>query len=237
MPTDRLGLAQPRIFIHIGTHKTGSTSLQYFLDRERCRLRNLGVAYFRGCHIPANHVELHAASMRIDRPSPFKLDSQLTIDAEYIGSVKARLADFVQGAGNRVCLFSAEGLSYLRYVDEVEALKELFPPADISIFVYLRDRESYRRSHQGEFNRRVARGGKIDPSFADLGIGSWLLDYEARLEPFKAAFGEARVHVVDFDQARENDGSIIPSCLRLLGVEGQFLPSDWESIALNAAPP
>lgn len=225
----------PRVLLHIGTHKTGSTSLQFFLDRERDRLWHLGIAYFAGRHIRDNHVELHAAAMRPERPSPFKLDSGLTVDAPYIASVRGAVQAFVEAAGGRLCVFSAEGMSYLRHIDEVEALKSFFPGAEIDIVVYLRERESYRRSHQGQFDRRVAAGRQLDPSFADLGPGSWLLDYEARLQPFRAVFGETHVHIVDFDAARASEGSVIPSFLRLLGVAQHFTPGDWQSIALNTA--
>lgn len=235
MTTESPPVPRPRVVLHIGTHKTGSTSLQYFLDRERDKLWDCGIAYFQGRHIRDNHVELHAAAMRPDRPSPFKLDTGLVVDADYVASVRRALRDFVDAAGDRLCVFSAEGMSYLRYMDEVSTLKSFFPDADIDILVYLRERESYRRSHQSQFDRRVAAGRLIDPSFADLGPGSWLLDYEARLRPFKTVFGEAHVHVVDFDAARVSDGSVIPSCLRFLGVDHHFAPVDWRSIALNTA--
>ena len=73
----------------------------------------------------------------------------------------------------------------------------------------------------------------MDASFADLGPGSWLLDYRARLRPFRQAFGSENVTVMDYDVEVERDGQIIPSFLRILGMLDHFSPADWEPFVRN----
>ena len=222
-----------RAVIHIGTHKTGTTSIQHFLQAQDARLRANGVRPFRGRHSPTNHAELHTATIRGERPTPFKLDHDLLVDDAYRGAVARDVAGFLDAAEGDLCVFSAEGLSYLRHPDEMERLAAMFAGHAVTIVVYLREPEAYHRSHAAEFERRRQRGAPMDASFADLGPGSWLLDYRARLRPFRQAFGSENVTVMDYDVEVERDGQIIPSFLRILGMLDHFSPADWEPFVRN----
>ena len=48
---------RPVIIVHLGMHKTGTTSIQHFLARHRRRLREAGILYPRA----GTHGEQHAA--------------------------------------------------------------------------------------------------------------------------------------------------------------------------------
>ena len=64
-------MSNPRAIVHIGTHRTGTTSLQGFLGAaDRTLLRPQGFRYYSGIHQGAGHVELHMAAMREGRSSP-----------------------------------------------------------------------------------------------------------------------------------------------------------------------
>lgn len=221
-----------RCIVHIGFHKTGTTSIQHFLRTKREKLGGLGIHFFAGAHFDGNHVELHAATMRPDRTSTFRVKSGLTFGDEYYRRTADRIAGFVQKTGNETALFSAEGLSLLCHADETERLAGMLP-ADVSIVAYLRNREDYLRSHA----RQIARSGQAQAhdkaSHAYFGPDSWLVDYEYRLSAYRATFGAPNVHVVDYDEAVARDGSVIPSFLRLLGVSDVFAAKDWRDIRLN----
>ena len=58
-----------KIFLHIGTHKTGSTSIQNYLFEHEEQLRLDGIALYRGVYKKHNHIELYLGSMRYDRDS------------------------------------------------------------------------------------------------------------------------------------------------------------------------
>ena len=223
----------PRILLHIGTHKTGTTSIQRFLDQQRDRLAMLGVAFYRGRYLASNHVELHSATIRAERPTPFKLDRGLLVDDAYRSGVHADVSAFLDQCRVGRAVFSAEGLSYLRHPDELDRLRGLFQGRDVKIVVYLRDPEEYQRSHLAEFARRRIRGGIVTGDFSDLSPGSWLLDYRARLKPFRRTFGSENVHVVDYDVEVMRDGSVIPSFLRLLDIADAFAVEDWNGFGYN----
>ncbi len=84
-------IAEKRIVIHIGIHKTGSTSIQNFLWEHRAVLRELSVDFYFGAYNPRNHVELHAATMRADRSSPFKLARALQVDEAFRNRIRERV--------------------------------------------------------------------------------------------------------------------------------------------------
>lgn len=230
-------MTAPRILLHIGTHKTGSTSIQQFLHQRRDRLAAHGVAFYRGRYLPSNHVELHSAAIRTERPTPFKLDRDLHVDDAYRAGILAEVAAFLASCQAQHAVFSAEGLSYLRYPDELDRLQRLFSGYRVDILVYLRDVEDYRCSHLAEFARRRERGGRVTGDFADLSAGSWLLDYRTRLKPYRQTFGSEHVHVMDYDVEVARDGSVIPSFLRMLGIADGFAPADWSDFGYNRSAP
>lgn len=220
-----------RTIVHIGLHKTGSTSIQHFLGLHRDRLDNLGIAYFRGQYIVNNHVELHVAAMRPDRSSTFKEKRGHVPTDEYRENVRAKVSDFAAQNPDKTLLFSAEGLSLLRYPDEIEWLAETLPkPTEIVAVV--REVESYMASYAGNLALKGLEP-KDRGSFAYVGPDSWLRNIQDRLDAFRPFF--ERVATVDFDKARAEDASVIPAFLRHLGIEHCFERSDWEDVFLNVS--
>ena len=114
-----------KIFLHIGGHKTGSTSLQKYLHISRSALLNADFVFYRGIFYPENHVELYLHCMK-NRGLTF-VDILLPEARNYLNNynLKQEVSDFIHRNKNKNIIFSAEGLSYLRYADEVKALKEL----------------------------------------------------------------------------------------------------------------
>lgn len=221
--------------LHIGLHKTGTTSIQAFLQRNISVLQQHGLDFYQGMVFPDNHVELHAASMRPERQSGYKNRSGLNVDQHYINTVRKAVADFVGQSGCNRILFSSEGLSLLRFPDEMHMLKSLLPPGEVSIIAYLRNPVDYLRAYAAQLQKNDdTLPLTIDrESFAYCAADSWLADYGQRLAAFEAAFGKERVTVVDYGQQVAERKSVLPSFLGLLGLEDQFAAKDWESFFLN----
>jgi hypothetical protein len=222
-----------RFVVHAGTHKTGSKSIQAFLDEFRVKLLEHGVDFYSGLYSSRNHVELHAAAMRVDRPSPFKIRTGFVPDDAFRLRVQARIHDFVTASSCSLCAFSAEGISYLRHPDEMDRLRALFPPGDIRIVIYLRNREQFLKSYSAEMEKHRLASPVDRDSFAYLGADSWLLDYSERVERFRTAFDVANVTIIDYDAEVRRWGNVIPSFLRVLGVEACFSSRDWSRFFLN----
>jgi hypothetical protein len=229
---------QRRFIIHVGVHKTGSTSLQAFLGSSRERLFALGISFYRGIYIADNHVELHASAMRADRTSPIKMSGALpAVDETFRKNVRENLREFVSSSESSSYVLSAEGLSYLRYMDEMDRLKSLLPEGNIHIVVYLRNPANFLNSYREEMKKHRLPIHIDKDSFAYVEDDSWLLDFDERIGNFRAAFGSDNVTVLDYDREMHDAGNVIPSFLRVLGVETQFSPQDWSLFRLNSRAP
>jgi hypothetical protein len=209
-------MSRPRAIVHIGTHRTGTTSLQGFLGAaDRSLLRPQGFRYYSGIRQAAGHVELHMAAMRDGRSSP----ARRSFGSIARSTVTGRVQSFLALAGKDVSVFSGEGLSYLRHPDEIEALKEVFGGADVRIILYLREKQSFLRSYRAfleEYNLRT----RDDPrSFGYAEEDSWLLDYDALVEAYERGFGRRNVTVLKYEREIARHGGVVGSFLAAIGVQ------------------
>ncbi len=225
--------AEKRIVIHVGIHKTGSTSIQEFLRSHRIALHGLDVDFYLGAFNPRNHVELHAAAIRLERDCPFKLNKGLVVDESFRESVQARVRQYIAQSQSACMIFSAEGLSYLRYEDEMERLQAMIPEGHIDIVMYLRDSAGFLASYRSEMTKHRMPPTIERDSFAYTADDSWLVDFESRLASFRKAFGTQNVIALDYDHELRTAGSVIPSFLNVVGVGSHFRAQDWNGIFLN----
>lgn len=224
-----------RTVLHIGFHKTGTSSIQAFLGRNRAELLLEDYQFYRGDPAADNHVELHGAAMRPGRLSTFRHlhAGRLGFDDAYRAAVAGRLAAFAADARGRRLLFSAEGLSLLRHDDEVTWLRDQLP-GPVQIIAALRAPHAYRDSYIAELGRIAL---PLPPPAVDdfhyIAPDSWLWDYETRLAPWRRVFGAEAVKVLDYDAETARHGSMVPAFLEVLGVKDRFTPDTWEDIFLN----
>src|SRR5579859_8251733 len=188
-----------RFIVHIGIHKTGTTSIQMFLETFKDRLKASGIHFYSGLYTASNHVELHAAAMRANRMSPFKMDNHLVIDEAFRARVRDRISQSIAESSCRCHLFSAEGLSYLRFEDEMDRLKSMLPGGSIEIIVYLREPADFLASYRTQMHRHKLPDHIDRDSFAYVADDTWLVDFASRIANFKQAFGPQNVTVLDYD--------------------------------------
>ena len=213
-----------RVIVHAGFHKTGTTSIQLFLQRHRDRLRRAGIEFYAGRYIDNNHVELHAAAMRDDRMSTWKLASGFRSSAMF-PAIAEHIERAIESSPCDTVLFSAEGISYLRFDDEMARLHELVGNRPSTIIVYQRERSAWIES----FKSQIAMNNSFSvdkDAFNYVEPDSWLFDFNARTDAFRRTFG-LNTWVFDYDNAVQRDGSIIPSFLDIIGARAHFSAADW----------
>lgn len=54
------------IYLHIGTHKTGTTSIQNYLQDNIELLPASGIDFYQGFYIDNNHVEINLAALKMN---------------------------------------------------------------------------------------------------------------------------------------------------------------------------
>lgn len=208
------------LYLHIGTHKTGSTSLQRWLNQQRNWLQQQGKQYYRGLHFPNNHIECYLAAMRLNRES-FARQAIGQFEVNYYSEVKQRLAAFAAETPFLDKIISTEGLSLLRFEDELVLLKDLLSSfgSDIKIILYLRDKVRYLASYRAQLAKKPGRVPSSDYwSALYVEEDTWLTDYDALITAYATAFGRDNIIVIDYDAQMAEHGDIIPAFIKALGL-------------------
>ena len=130
----------PHVFIHVGNHKTGTTSFQRFIRRFRSDLVSQRYDIYTGIVSPNNHFELRLICLRKEPMALAKLRSRGILMS--LGrNVKARISKNLKETRCKKGILSAVGLSFIRSDAECEILKSLFPNCvNFTIFLILRDK-------------------------------------------------------------------------------------------------
>ena len=223
------------VLLHVGTHKTGTSSLQTFLRDENARsLASAGVCYPPGYLLPALHSDLPLLALRPDFQWPARLRFPETQRPSWQAAAAAHVRAQVTTATAATVVYSHEDLSYVRSDDELDRLHALLDGVAVRVVIVLREPEAFLRSYAAQLE---ATGFPLsdDPgSFAYVQRGSWLTDYDALVGAYQRHFGSDQVEVLDFDDAVAREGSIIPAFAHLLGLDRGSLPA-LDRYALNRA--
>jgi hypothetical protein len=216
-----------RAVVHIGTHKTGTTSLQRWADANRSELfAATGLRYYRG-RFARNHFEFATLAMRPDRNMPFRAKRFDWMLPTFQHDLRDHIARELDGDDD--VLISAEALSLLRHPDEVDRLCELLEPRTTEFIVTLRDPAAYLASYRREMTGQSFAPSPHPDSFAYTEDDSWLVDFDA----LRALYDGLKV--VPYEQALARWGSIIPAVMEAAGADPAELPS-WEGMWANDRP-
>jgi len=215
-----------RVLLHVGTHKTGSTSLQHFFrDQNDTLLAAVGASYPDGFLIPTMHSELPLLTIRPERLWPARIRFPETQGETWLAAAAQHVRTTVHSSPPDILVWSHEDLSYLRFDDQVQRLRDLLDPREVTVVAVLRDKNDFLRSY-GDQLEAMGFSPSDDPSsFAYVGPDSWLVDYDALLDGYRRCFGHDNVKALDYDEAVRTDGSVIPAFADLLGVARSSLPA------------
>jgi hypothetical protein len=212
------------LFLHIGTYKTGTTSLQRFVLDQSDELRRHGIALYRGQIRASNHIELHLAALRYDRDSFAKLghSQHVKFDVAYTQQIARRVQSFLNSVPEPCALFSSEGLSLLRYDDEIERLRTILDAhnREVRVVLYLRNKADFLRSYASQILKQEGRKPSHDKRSAlYVGSDTWLTDYDSLIAAYQRGFGAGNLTIIDYDAEMQRVGNVIPSFLKVLGVQ------------------
>lgn len=195
-----------RCIIHIGMHKTGSTSIQSSLQGfsdDRFLYANLG-------NIPNHSLAIH--SLFVAHPGRHRMHKASGRNAAamqaYLTGMRTDLERAIAAAQNRTLLISGEGISGLEPADLVK-LHDYFRARfdELVIVGYARPPAGFMASG---FQERV-KGGSTK-----LDLDQAYRDYETRFVKFDEIFGRERVHLWKFEPRTFPGGCVVRDlCNRL----------------------
>ncbi len=190
-----------KTIIHIGQHKTGTTSIQKFLQDNRVSLMR------NGLYVPSNiagynhpsHFVLNIYSLADKRYSPMKEKIIKQKGEAYLEKLKLVLENDIEriyeDASQNQCdkvLWSNEGLYLLNSLNEYAKLKSLFSKfsSEIEIVCCFREIESYRQSYIKQLTKNNGTLSDNPDSYRYLAPDSWLLDYSRKKELLSMIFDQ-----------------------------------------------
>jgi hypothetical protein len=214
-----------QVVLHVGTHKTGTTSLQQFLrDHADTLLAEAGIDYPPGLVIPTAHAELPLLAVRPERLWPARIRLPETQLPAWLAAAEAHVLDLLASARHDVVALSHEDLSYVRFDDELARLRELLGTLPVHVLVFLREERSFLASYRAQLAATGFEASADPTSFAYLEADSWLVDFEGLLDGYRRTFGAGNVEVFDYDAVLERDRSVIPTVAERLGIPRTSLP-------------
>lgn len=220
------------LFLHIGSHKTGTTALQRGLHHNRALLRTCGVTFV------AESTAAHLHSFLGPRPNaPFLPDGFQVLDADGLAT---RLAL----AETETVLASSENFSFFFTRPAVQALAQTLRAQfdTIRIVCYLRRQDRHAVSHhqEGAKPHRAVEGllwGHAPTALpAPSAIHDLYLDYDRRLGLWADVFGDDAMIIRPYDRKTLKDGDIFADFLSVVGLsEAGLQPVGDHNTSLGAA--
>lgn len=182
--------------IHIGLPKTGSTSLQEYMVANRRHLRRSGFDLFDDDFFgQSTHTGLHFSVLRsgVETFSTIKY-SDCGQDEVRQATAKA-IGRFFRESRHSNLIFSSEGLSFLRTVEECRRLRDLFPvETTFRIVLAIRDKDEWLKSYTKQIYKVPGRSASSDPRSAlYVRTDTWLTDFEQIVKVYTAVFGEVEI--------------------------------------------
>jgi hypothetical protein len=224
------------IFLHIGTHKTGTSSIQHYLAKGRATLRR------RGFVVPAvagqkNHYNLPLYALSDDDRSALRLTHGLTSEAqvhEFRRSfLEALEADVRSWADDDTILLSSEHLIHLRAPAEFGRLKEVLAamgPRPVRIVIYLRRQDAYYVSAYAQH----IRGGSTDAWLSKESFDHLVLDYRVILDRWGDAFGRENLCIRPFERSQLVGNDAVVDFLAFVGCSGIEGATAERNVSLDA---
>lgn len=186
------------IFIHIGVHKTGTTSLQYFLSLNRGLLSGNGILYPE-TGIPDKHnlYGQHQLAWALMGNKRYPNDN-----------IWIRLQEECKRERPAKIVISSEGFDNLEQPG-IEKLKEQLPSDDIKIILYLRSYLGLLKSMYFESLKKNLFSGSFKDYFI---LKCSRINYNSLVERWSAIFGEENIILRLYDEIISNTGLIKDFC-------------------------
>lgn len=211
------------LFIHVGPHKTGTTSIQAFLARNHLELQDRGVAVYFEEMLPgvvrANVWALAHCFIRPELQTPMRLLRPVAPAGSAAATQHVqRFRDWSERQTAQTCVVSSETFSFLRTDQEADdlkrALRGLFDR--VSPILTVRNATDWRRSWHQQL-QTMAVWDRVAALPDNLRVdGPWYFDI-AGLRRFWEHFGD--MVELDYEAALQDHGSIIPPFREAIGVE------------------
>jgi hypothetical protein len=227
---EQRGVKKIKLIIHAGTPKTGTTSLQTYLDKKQRKLRGLGILY------PHNLEKSHNPA------APKHQWFEKNLVTNHVENFLENLKNIVSQVKNNThtIILSSEGIYNYWWNFPLESkalLSELNLLFDIEVWVWFREPLAFIESYYKQCirNPQVQSNpcyGK-DLSFADMLDIDWFaqhLNYQGFVSECQSIFGKNNILVFQYE------GDVVQQVAKILGLASPHdNPTPRQNKSLNSA--
>jgi hypothetical protein len=209
-----------KLYIHIGCHKTGTTSIQHTLARNPAALARRNLSFFYENYASGELLlpDLHSWLEYLER---YKV-----VPHGLRGRDPLRLATRLSELSGDIIL-SSENFSFFFEQQHIDALHAALAPvfADIRVICYLRRQDRHIVSHHQEGSKLMRRAENDLYGYSAKAIPAYdprhrlYLDYERRLSMWAKVFGDERMVLKVYDRKLLKNGDAVADFFQLLGVD------------------
>jgi len=204
------------IILHIGTEKTGTTTIQEFFSANRSILNELKILYPTAMG-GKNHTRLAMYAADPKRGIHRKINNdQNILNAFRLATLSDWNKELQATTADRV-IFSSEHLhSQLQSLEEVKALKDILPAVPCRVIMYVRRQDKAAISLA---STAVKAGFNNENFFPKLNNKTpYRFDYLSSYKLWSDVFGFESVSVRIFDQMEFKDGDLIKDICSVIGI-------------------
>lgn len=229
------------VFLHAGMHKTGTTSIQSYLTKNRRWLAERDYFVMGDLEMSrlrwrsqfgssSNCYRIAHLAIRPDLQTPMRLSSPGTLVSS--SGIDRAIRDVNSYFGRTRCkniIISSEAFSLLRQAAEGQLVERIFASHQVIPIIYFRDKSDWLGSWKSELSKHLDLGSvhAAHLEICNFSEGSWLLDYDG----IKEFWGDTGKYL-SYEDALNRFGSVIPSFLEALGLDPSQCPS-WDAIWRN----
>jgi hypothetical protein len=214
--------------VHIGTEKTGTTTIQEFLHLNREALRKNGVAFLKSPGLKNNR-KLATYCMSDNNIDDHVIELGITAESvrgEWRKNFKAELERELNELNKRIesIIISSEHFhSRLRSEAEITTLFDFLTPffSEIKIIIYLRRQDKVAVSL---YSTLIRSGGKGDIFMKNIGKENHYYNYYNLLNKWSSVFGLANVKPRVFEKDEFIDKDLISDFIDFSGL----IDKNWQ---------
>lgn len=214
----------PKVFIQIGQHRTGTTTLQNFLAKNREVLYEKGIIYPEFLKPASSHFFAWYYG--------FGNRKLHTGDSEKVASI---IQKTIRGAleHSRDIVISSEVLFSNISKSALRKIRKQFRNFDIKIICYLRRQDEYILSYYSQY---LKHGNTMEiNSYIDKQLFTWYhylrkpqYEWYVRLKKYANVFGKDALVIVPFEISQLEGGDVVSDFLKHTGIDkkGLYFPDE-----------
>ena len=214
-----------RAILHIGTEKTGTTSIQKSLYENRIQLAAKGKLFPASAGFISNqNLVVYGKQAPEQDLAPPQLDVSDTAElaawkSQFVQKHCAEVLAFQERHEHSTLIYSAEHLqSRLTTVSEIKRIARLMRPLfdQIDVVVYLRRQDLYALSAHST----SVRGGKQDGfAFEEINAQGPYYNYRLLVENWSKVFGADALQVRLFERSRMHGNDVVSDFHSVTGID------------------